>query len=155
MNQKKTTRLAQRFVDDCIAYRVRTLNRVITKLYDTVLKPFGITVNQTTILAMLTLVQKARPGEIGKKLHMEKSTVSRNLERMRKNGWVEIAAGESGPTRFVSVSPKGRKLLTALHPQWEKAQTAATCLLGGDGVHAVQILHQAVQEKSQPSRQTS
>jgi DNA-binding MarR family transcriptional regulator len=146
MNRQETNRLAQRFADDCIAYRVRTLNRVITKLYDTVLKPFGITVNQTTILAMLTLVKEARPGEIGKKLHMEKSTVSRNLERMRKNGWIEIAAGDSGTARLVSVTPKGRALLTALHPQWEKAQTAATRLLGDDGVNAVQILHEAVQQ---------
>jgi hypothetical protein len=48
MNRKDTTRLAQTFADDCIAYRVRALNRVITNLYDAVLKPFGITVNQTT-----------------------------------------------------------------------------------------------------------
>ncbi|MEJ2638115.1 MAG: MarR family winged helix-turn-helix transcriptional regulator [Desulfosarcinaceae bacterium] len=151
MNKKQTTRVAQRFADDCIAYRVRTLNRVITKLYDTVLKPFGITVNQTTILAMLTLVKKARPGEIGKKLHMERSTVSRNLERMRKNGWIEMAPGESGTARLVSVTPKGRKLLAALHPQWEKAQTAAARLLGDNGVNAVQTLHEAVQQTNRPS----
>jgi DNA-binding MarR family transcriptional regulator len=151
MKQKETTRLAQSFADDCIAYRVRTLNRVITKLYDTVLKPFGITVNQTTMLAMLTLVQRARPGEIGKILHMEKSTASRNLERMRKNGWIEIAAGNSGPTQLVSVTPEGRKLLAALHPQWEKAQSAAARLLGDDGVAAVQTLHEAVQQADQPT----
>jgi hypothetical protein len=60
------------------------LNRVISNLYDAVLKPFGITVNQTTILAMLTLVSEARPGRIGKELHMEKSTISRMIgERFR------------------------------------------------------------------------
>jgi DNA-binding MarR family transcriptional regulator len=151
MAEKEITRLAQRFVEDCIAYRVRSLNRVITKLYDTVLKPFGITVNQTTILAMLTLVQKARPGEIGDKLYMEKSTISRNLERMRKNGWVKISAAVSGKARLISVTPKGRQLLKALHPQWEKAQTAAASLLGDEGIHAVQILHDALQETNLPN----
>jgi DNA-binding MarR family transcriptional regulator len=137
MNKRKTVKLAQTFAGDCIAFRVRVLNRVITKLYDAMLKPFGITVNQTTILAMLTLVNTARPGEIGKELHMEKSTVSRNLQRMHKNGWIEIAAGDSGTAKVITVTPKGRKLLVALYPQWEKAQSKASRLLGAEGVAAV------------------
>jgi DNA-binding MarR family transcriptional regulator len=148
MNRKDTTRLAQTFADDCIAYRVRALNRVITNLYDAVLKPFGITVNQTTILAMLTLVGEARPGRIGQELHMEKSTVSRNLERMRKNGWIEVAAGDSGTARVVTVTPAGRRLLADLYPEWEKAQAAAARLLGDEGVTAVQTLHEAVEQTS-------
>jgi len=148
MNKKETARLAQTFASDCIAYRVRVLNRVITNLYDAVLKPFGITVNQTTILAMLTLVSEARPGKIGKELHMEKSTVSRNLERMRKNGWIAVAAGDSGTARVVTVTPAGRGLLADLYPEWEKAQAAAARLLGNEGVTAVQTLHEAVEGTS-------
>jgi DNA-binding MarR family transcriptional regulator len=144
MNKKESTRLAQAFASDCIAFRVRVLNRVITNLYDSVLKSFGITVNQTTILAMLTLAGRARSGEIGKELHMEKSTVSRNLERMRKNGWIEVAAGDGGPARHVTVTPVGRKLLASLYPEWEKAQAAAARLLGDEGVAAIQSLHAAV-----------
>jgi DNA-binding MarR family transcriptional regulator len=148
MNMRETTRLAQTFAGECIAYRVRVLNRVITNLYDAVLKPFGITVNQTTILAMLNLVGKARPGEIGRQLYMEKSTISRNLGRMRKNGWIGVAAGDGGPARVVTVTPAGRKLLAALYPEWEKAQAAAARLLGDAGVAAVRTLHEAVQQAS-------
>ncbi len=144
MNKKETARLAQTFASRCIAFRVRALNRVITNLYDAVLKPFGITVNQTTILAMLTLVSRARPGDIGKELHMEKSTVSRNLERMRKNGWIAIEAVDGGMARVVTVTPAGRRLLAALYPEWEKAQYTTARLLGDEGVAAVQTLHEAM-----------
>jgi hypothetical protein len=65
MNKKEAAALAQKFAGDCIAYRVRALNRVITHLYDLALKPFGITVNQTTMRAMLILVGKFRPGDCG------------------------------------------------------------------------------------------
>jgi DNA-binding MarR family transcriptional regulator len=143
MNEQETASLAQTFASECIAYRVRVLNRVITNLYDAVLKPFGITVNQTTILAMLTLVNDSRPGEIGRVLHMEKSTISRNLERMRKNGWIAVADGDGG-TRVVTVTPAGRKLLADLYPEWERAQAAAARLLGDAGVAAVQTLHDTV-----------
>ena len=151
MNKKEAAALAQKFSGDCIAYRVRVLNRVITHLYDSALKPFGITVNQTTMLAMLTLVGKARPSEIGRALHMEKSTISRNLERMRKKGWVEVAVGAGGPARVVTVTPAGRKLLAALYPEWEKAQAAAARLLGDQGVAAVQTLHAAVRQARRPT----
>jgi len=68
------------------------LNRVISNLYDAVLKPFGITVNQTTILAMLTLVSEARPGRIGKELHMEKSTISRMIDNDFATGLANLKA---------------------------------------------------------------
>ena len=151
MNKKEAAALAQKFADDCIAYRIRALNRVITHLYDSALKPFGITVNQTTMLAMLTLVGKAGPGEIGRVLHMEKSTISRNLERMRKNGWIEVNAGDSGPVRIVTVTLAGRKLLAALYPEWEEAQAAAARILGDEGIAAVQTLHAAVGQARRPT----
>jgi DNA-binding MarR family transcriptional regulator len=46
---------------------------------------------------MLTLVKRTRPGKIGRQLYMEKSTVSRNFERMRNNGWIAMEPGDSAP----------------------------------------------------------
>jgi len=140
MKNLNPPQLAQRLAGECIAFRVRLLNRVITNLYDAALKPFGITVNQTTILAMLTLAEAATPGEIGRELAMEKSTVSRNLERMRNNGWIE-AAGAG-----IRVTVAGRELFAALHPAWEQAQVAAEQLLGETGVGAIRGLHRTLRE---------
>ena len=138
MEKITPTELAERLAGECIAFRVRVLNRVVTNLYDAVLKPFGITVNQTTILAMLTLAGKVTPGEIGRELVMEKSTVSRNLERMRKNGWIETTE------RGIRVTVAGKELFTALHPAWEQAQVEAEALLGEAGIGAIQGLHQTL-----------
>jgi len=148
MRKKEAARLGKQFADECIAFRVRALNRIITNLYDAALKPFGITVNQTTILAMLNLAGVAGPGDIGRELYMEKSTVSRNLERMRKNGWIEVTPRNSGPAQSISVTGTGRQLLASLYPEWEKTQAAATRLLGLEGVKAVQTLHEAVRKKA-------
>lgn len=146
MNPKAAAKLGQTFAQECIAFRVRALNRVITNLYDAALKPFGITVNQTTILAMLALAGKAGPGDIGRALVMEKSTVSRNLERMRNKGWVAAAAREGATTQVITVTPEGRKLLAAVYPEWQKAQKAASRLLGGKGVSAILALHETVRQ---------
>ncbi|NJD92306.1 MAG: winged helix-turn-helix transcriptional regulator [Geobacter sp.] len=133
--------------DDCIAFRVRALNRVITNLYDTVLQPFGITVNQATMLIMLSLVGEATSARIGQVLIMEKSTISRNLDRMKKQGWIESSSRDRGREQFVRVTPAGRELLAAFHPNWETAQLQASELLGDNGVSAVHTLHAAVRKK--------
>jgi DNA-binding MarR family transcriptional regulator len=146
MDEKQAAKMADAMAAECIAFRVRALSRVITNLYDAALQPFGITVNQATMLIMLSYVGEAGPGRIGKVLIMEKSTVSRNLDRMKKQGWIEAAGRDGGKEQVVTVTAKGRKLLAALHPVWQKAQKQATRLLGEKGVSAVRSLHKAVRK---------
>jgi len=140
MKQITSTQLAKKLAAECIAFRVRVLNRVITNTYDAVLKPFGITINQTTILAMLTLAGEVTAGEIGRELMMEKSTISRNLERMRNNGWIETT--DLG----IRATAAGEELFTTLHPAWEKAQKDTKLLLGDSGIGAIQELHQTLHQ---------
>lgn len=146
MNADKTAKLAEAMAAECIAFRVCVLSRVITNLYDAALQPFAITVNQATMLIMLSLAGEAGPGRIGEVLIMEKSTVSRNLDRMKKQGWIESTGRDGGREQVVSVTAKGRKLLSAFHPAWEKAQKDASRLLGEAGVSAVHTLHEAVRK---------
>lgn len=141
MNEKEASRLAKAVSAECIAVRVRLLNRVVTNIYDHALQPLGITVNQATILVMLSLAREATPGDIGRVLLMEKSTVSRNLERMRKNGWIVVAGRDDGPAQIITVTQQGRNLLSAAHDEWKKAQKQAAELLGEEGVAAVRKLH--------------
>ncbi len=141
MDEKEAERLARVVAAECIGVRVRILNRVVTNIFDRALQPLDLKLPQGNILVLLALYGKTSPGEIGKVLLMEKSTVSRNLERMRKKGWIEITGKDDGPSTAVSVTAKGRKLLKAAHVAWEKAQREAAGLLGKEGVRAVRTLH--------------
>lgn len=146
MDERQGMQMVDAMASECIAFRVRALNRVITNLYDAALDPFGITVNQATMLIMLSLVGEAPPGRICQVLIMEKSTVSRNLDRMRKQGWVKARVVGNGKEQVVRVTAKGRKLLSGFHPAWQEAQVDASRLLGGKGVTAVHTLHEAVRK---------
>ena len=146
MNEKEAAKLAKAVAAECIAVRVRLLNRVITNLYDRALQPLGIKVNQATMLVMLLLSGQAGPGDIGRVLLMEKSTVSRNIDRMRKKGWIGVAGKDDGLSQVITVTPKGRKLLAAVHVEWMKAQKKASHLLGDEGVSAIKKLHDTVRQ---------
>ncbi|MGE5808489.1 MAG: MarR family winged helix-turn-helix transcriptional regulator [Nitrospirota bacterium] len=147
MNEKEAEKLAKAVAAECIGVRVRILNRVITNIFDHALQPLDLKLTQGNILVMLSLYGGASPGDIGKVLLMEKSTVSRNLERMRKKGWIDVAGRDDGQAQVVSVTAKGRKLLEAAHVAWKKAQKEAIQLLGEEGVSAVHKLHETVSLK--------
>jgi len=147
MDEREASILAKKVAAECIAYRVRLLNRVITNIYDRALQPLGIKINQANILTMLSLSDNASSTDIARVLSMEKSTVSRAVDRMRKNGWISVAGHGDGPSQVVSVTPQGRKLMAAAHTQWKKAQKQAAELLGKEGVAAVLKLHDTVRPR--------
>src|SRR4030095_1375853 len=74
----------------CIAVRLRLLNRVITNFYDDALRPLGLKVSQLNILIVTANLVWARPAQVCEILQLDTSTLSRNVERMRAHGWLEV-----------------------------------------------------------------
>lgn len=124
--------------EDCIAVRTRMLNRVITKIYNDALRPLGIKTSQLNILVVTALLSLARPAQICDRLKMDMSTVSRNVDRMRARGWIEVLDDEQDARAHqFRLSATGRQLLEEARPAWETAQAKAQDLLGQSGVSAL------------------
>lgn len=122
---------------DCIAVRTRLLNRVITNLYDEALRPLGLKVSQMNTLVVTAKLGVARPAEVCRILKLDTSTLSRNVERMRARGWLDLVPAEDARSHPFRVTSRGRKLLARAIPAWQKAQAKAAKLLGEDGVALV------------------
>jgi len=118
----------------CIAGRLRLLNRVITNLYDDALRPFGVRLSQGSVLAVTARLGVARPAQVCEFLEMDTSTLSRTVDRMVANGWLEIVPDEDGRSQPFRLTAEGRRLLERALPAWEQAQAEAGKLLGGDGL---------------------
>jgi DNA-binding MarR family transcriptional regulator len=119
---------------ECLLGRVRKLDRVLTGIYDAEFRPFGLKATQLSLLVLVAKAGPIRRIEIGKILHLDPSTLTRNLKIMLTNGWIqEIADGEDGRGLPVEVTPQGRDLLNQIGPSWRKAQTRAEKFIGDDG----------------------
>ncbi|HKY71000.1 MAG TPA: MarR family winged helix-turn-helix transcriptional regulator [Nitrospira sp.] len=129
-----TEGMNQRIAKECIAMRVRRLNRVVTKIYDDSLRPLGLRTAQQTILVAISLMQTPTPTDIERRLSLEKSTVSRNVDRMHRRGWVEFVPGEDGRSHYLTLTAKGVKLLRESAARWQAAQKRVASLLGKQGV---------------------
>ena len=115
---------------NCIAVRMRMLNRVVTNLYDDALRPLGLKVSQMNILVAAAKLGVARPAAVCEHLRLDVSTLSRNVERMRARGWLEIVPDEDGRAQPFRLTRQGKRLLNEAAPLWETAQQRAEHLLG-------------------------
>ena len=131
-SQGNMTDIAASTAATCLATRVRQLSRIITRVYDDAMRPLGITASQYTLLAQLASRDGITAVEIGHELDIEKSTLSRNLKRLLKDGHIimDPPAGRRG--RGLHLTPKGQAVLKEAYPVWQSAQTRTISALGTD-----------------------
>ncbi len=134
MGQQESSAAIDTIARNCIAVRVRRLNRVVTNLYDDALRSMGVKVSQFNILVVAAKLDVARPAHVCEILQLDTSTLSRNVERMRARGWLEVVPGDDARTQPFRLTARGRKLLERAVPAWKQAQQKARQLLGEDGV---------------------
>ena len=133
MNDGVKSRAGREIARGCLAVRMRMLNRIVTGIYDDALRPFGMTVSQANLLTAIHEVGPVKPADLAVYLHIEKSTLSRNLALMKKRGWVRALPGEDERSQTLIVTAKGTKLLEKCLPSWRKAQQKAVEVLGDEG----------------------
>src|SRR3954449_9173635 len=119
---------------DCIAVRLRLLNRVITNFYDDALRPLGLKVSQLNILVVTARLGLARPAQVCDILQLDASTLSRNVKPLQTHGWLEVVPDDDARVQPFRLTPQGKRLIEKAVPAWEEAQRQATELLGGEGI---------------------
>jgi DNA-binding MarR family transcriptional regulator len=126
---------------ECVAVRLRMLNRVVTNIYDDALRPLDLKVSQMNILVAAAKLGTARPIDVCEHLHLDVSTLSRNVERMKVRGWLEVVPDVDGRSQPFRLTLQGRMLLEKAIPAWSEAQHQVKKALG-DGF--VQQLNQTM-----------
>jgi DNA-binding MarR family transcriptional regulator len=125
---------------DCLALRVRMLGRAVCALYDRAVAGHGVTIAQVNLLVFVGKAGPSSPSRICRSLHLERSSVSRNLEALIAHGWLAAVTTDAGRVREVSLTPAGRHLIEAVLPDWRAAQRDAAAMLGDAGVRSLRSL---------------
>lgn len=136
MNKSLTT--IDTIAKSCIAVRLRLLNRVVTNFYDEALRPLGLKVSQLNILVVSSKLGLVRPAQICDLLQLDISTLSRNVDRMIANGWLETVPGEDARTQSFRLTVTGQQLIERAIPAWDSAQQKASEALGQECVAALE-----------------
>ena len=131
------SRTVDTIASECLAVRIRLLNRTVTNIFDEALRPLGVKVSQLNVLMVVAKRGPTSPGDVARRLNMEKSTLSRNVERMRPRGWLKVSEGDSGRKQTLELGAPGRKLIEKALPLWKKAQAQTEALLGQRGARSI------------------
>lgn len=147
MSEFNDAQSASRIIaDECVGYRVRALNRLITRIYDEELRPHGIRFSQMNILTAVTLHGPIQPVDVARMLSLEKSTLSRNVRIMEDNGWILALPAPHGHT--LEATTAGRRLLKQAAPGWRAAQDQVSELLGPKTASALTRAADRLRKKS-------
>lgn len=123
--------LARQLDEECLCGPLRVLSRAINNLYEEAFRPLGVTAAQYTLLvALARLAPDATASRLGRALHLDRSTLSRDLARMESNGWISRAFSHDRRSPRLALTPAGQSLLAALERAWVAAQGDAADLLG-------------------------
>lgn len=137
MSARTNTRPENAMAKQCVAARLRMLNRVVTNVYDEALRPLGVKTSQMNLIVAAAKLGIARPADVCERLQLDSSTLSRNVERMKAKGWLESVPDEDGRAQPFRLTPAGRELLERAKPAWDQAQRKTAKLLGVDAVDAI------------------
>jgi DNA-binding MarR family transcriptional regulator len=131
---KATTRCIDTIARNCIAVRLRLLNRVVTNLYDDALRPLGLKVSQLNILIVTAKLGLARPARVCDILQLDASTLSRNVKPLQAHGWLAVVPDEDARAQPFRLTARGTRLIEKAVPAWQEAQRRAAELLGDEGI---------------------
>jgi len=134
MRPKRTQTVVEFMARECVGNQVRMLNRIMSGIYEGELRPLGLTVSQMIVLALTAKHEQVRAAQICDWLQIDASTLSRNIERMRANGWIEKAPSPDQRSRPFQLTTAGETILRDAVLAWERAQANAVNLLGAEGV---------------------
>jgi len=106
---------------ECACATVRRAARLLTQLYDEELRPH-VEVPQFALLSVLERHPVCRQSLLARSAGFDKTTISRNLALMRRNGWIEDVQSDDPRDRGVRLTAAGRNLLRSAKPGWSRAQ---------------------------------
>ena len=117
-------------VRQCACANIRRTDRAITQFYDEALAPSGLLITQFTLLATLAQTAPIMINRLAEIMVMDRTTLTRNLRPLTKQGLVRIEEGEDRRTHLVLLTREGEQALLRALPLWKEAQSRIVRALG-------------------------
>ncbi len=106
----------------CLVLNTVVTARSLLRRSDAYFKPFGVTVQQFALLAVI----RFNPGEpvasLAQRVALDRTSLTRNLDLMETRGLVRRLPDVSGNARLCELSEAGDSLLDRLLPEWQRAK---------------------------------
>jgi DNA-binding MarR family transcriptional regulator len=130
--QAKAEEAASPLIDlACACASARRAARLVTQLYA---QEMGPLIEPTQFALLFALDQySGRPQSLlGRALGLDKTTLSRNLRLLQRNGWIEAADADDERERGYRLTATGKETLASAKPGWKRAQDKLRAAMKAD-----------------------
>ena len=110
---------------ECACAAARRRSRELTRFYQQAMRGSGLRGAQFTLLATLIQTGPLPATRLAGFLGLDRTTLTRNLGPLVRDGHVAIEAGADRRVHKVAITAKGADAARAAFPFWRKAQDAA------------------------------
>ena len=117
----------------CVCNTLRMATRVVTQLYDDVLRPSGLRVTQFSTLAAIARLEEANLRQLEDALAIDQTTLTRSLALLERDGLTERVANPDRRVKAMRLTARGRAAFEAARPLWRRAQDQVLRELGPTG----------------------
>lgn len=121
----------------CVAGNLRRVSRAVAKVYDAALKPSGLRGTQFNLMTAIIIMGPVAISKLAEVLVMDRTTLTRNLGPIQKQGLVDISPGDDQRTRIVEMTLEGKQIYQQALPLWDKAQNEMAGKLGNDRIKSL------------------
>jgi DNA-binding MarR family transcriptional regulator len=119
-----------KIAESCMNFRLRKLSRLVGAIYDEALRPSGLRGTQFNVLVALALLREVTVKRLAMTLGVDRTTLSRNLAPLERDGLVQSQPGEDGRERLLALTDSGHACLKSAIERWELAQARVVEKLG-------------------------
>jgi DNA-binding MarR family transcriptional regulator len=109
----------------CLCTAARRQSRELTRAFEKAMRGSGVRGTQFTLLATLVQTGPIPTTRLADFQGLERTTLTRNLALLVRDGFVRIDEGEDRRVRKVAITPAGQEAARRAYPFWKKAQDAA------------------------------
>jgi DNA-binding MarR family transcriptional regulator len=117
----------------CACLHAREAARAVTRAYDRAFAPLGLRATQFSLLVALSVAEPPTITVLAERLGMDRTTLTRNLRPLLRDGLVELAPADGPRPRPPTITRKGSALLAKAGAHWRAAQAALERKLGREG----------------------
>jgi DNA-binding MarR family transcriptional regulator len=116
----------------CLCASLRRASRLLTRYYDSELKPAGLTPTQFEILSILSEGKGRSQSDLVEALGVDQTTLSRNMKVLCGKKWISASFPGDRRRIFYSLTASGKAVFRDAMPHWRQAQRHMKRVLGGE-----------------------
>jgi DNA-binding MarR family transcriptional regulator len=107
--------------DHCLCLHAQRAARALARRFDRVLKPFGLTNGQFSLLMSLNRPQPASLGSVANLLGLDRTTLTAALKPLERRGWISVEKGsEDRREKYLTLTADGQNALLPAVPVWRE-----------------------------------